>query len=326
MIDHAHRIEQWDRYWAYGNLHSFSQVHPGNYRGAIAALWQDVFAHLPDDSRVIDIATGNGAIPLLALDAAERAGRHLRISAFDLATIDPFSQIEDEATRERLRAVDFHPRVPAEQLPLADAVADLACSQFGIEYSDLDRSIAELGRVVRPGGGVALVTHHRGSIFLAHFEEEATQIDFVMNELKLYLKTRNLLRAMADAGGVGARTPKVVKKRKAVDEALKRVQQAAQRTSHPDMLVGPARYVREILEATPRTAPSQLLQWLDEARERVLAQDQRMRDMHAAARTDEDIRHLRGLLETVGFTDVATEPLRQSDGSILGWCVTARRS
>lgn len=39
-------IEQWDRYWAYGGLHSFSQVTDGNYQGAIAEFWRARFGDL----------------------------------------------------------------------------------------------------------------------------------------------------------------------------------------------------------------------------------------------------------------------------------------
>lgn len=325
----APAIDQWDRYWRYGSLHSFSQVAGGNYDGAIARFWEDQFSALQDGSRLVDIATGNGALPLLALETGERAGRAFHLAGVDLANIDPPATVTDPALAGRLQEIEFHPRTPAEALPFDDASVDLACSQFGLEYSDLPLSVGEIARILRAGGRLAAVIHHAESVLLQATDQEVAQIDYVLDELRLYLKTRNLLRAMVDArvapGAATERHPKVVRKYQAVQKALEDVRHAAEGSANPRMLVGPARYVREILAATATTPARELLRWLEEARARVMANRQRLLDMREAARSPEGMHALEGILRDAGLAGIEYAPLYEDGRRLLGWRLTASR-
>jgi SAM-dependent methyltransferase len=49
-------------------------------------------------------------------------------------------------------------RAPAEELPLATGTADLVLGAFFLHFTDRQRALAEMARVVRPGGRVALST------------------------------------------------------------------------------------------------------------------------------------------------------------------------
>ena len=323
--------DPWDRYWAYGNLHSFSQVTQGNYGGAIAGFWQERFETLPDDARIVDVATGNGAVALLALDTATATGRTFTVHGTDLAAIDPVTQVADAPIRERLAPIHFHPRTPAEALPFDDATIDLVCSQFGLEYSDTARSIPELARVLRAGGQAALILHHGDSSFVRSAREEASGIDYVVEEARVYLKTRNFLRALAEtrsprSAAGRALPPKAAKKRRAVDEAVTAVQKAARDRADPRELLGPLNYVQEVLAMTGKVGPNEALGWLEEARQRVVAMRRRLADMQAAACTEEDIAVLKRRLEAAGFDAIRTAILEDENAAITGWSVQATRS
>jgi ubiquinone/menaquinone biosynthesis C-methylase UbiE len=112
-----------------------------------------VAAAVPRDGTVLDVPSGGA--PLLPRLA--RAGFAGRVVAVDLA----------EAMLERARARAA--RVPgialeavradAQALPLADASVDAAVSLNGVHCLPDPRAfVAELGRVVRPGGAALLVT------------------------------------------------------------------------------------------------------------------------------------------------------------------------
>jgi glycogen(starch) synthase len=74
-----------------------------------------------------------------------------------------------ETTRRRLAAFGLEGRVlqaDAENLPFEDDSFDLVFSWGVIHHtSDMDRALAELVRVCRPGGQVVLMVYHRRSLF-----------------------------------------------------------------------------------------------------------------------------------------------------------------
>jgi ubiquinone/menaquinone biosynthesis C-methylase UbiE len=326
-LDAAARIEPWDRYWAYGYLHSCSGCHAGNYRGAIAAHWHERFAALPANSRIGDIAAGNGALALLALDTAEAQGLDFIVEAADLAAIDPPAAADDADQHRRLERIRFHPRTPAEALPWADGALDCAVSQFGLEYSDLDRSLAEVARVLTSAGRFHAVMHHTGSVMLAGAGDEIARIDRVVEDERLYLKMRNYLRALREIGRARAgQHRKVAKKRRAVDAALERIDQAAWDSADAAAAAAPARYVRELLAASERERPQTLLDWLEEALSRVQANRARLEDMRAAAVAPAGVPALVERLRGAGLSAVEVDALAQDDGSVLGWRVDARRA
>lgn len=322
--------DPWDRYWEYGNLHSFSQVTRGNYAGRIADFWHERFSVLADGACVVDIATGNGAVALLAVDSAMAGGRGFEIHGTDLAAIDPANRVGDDDLRERLARIRFHPRTPAEALPFDDATVDLVCSQFGLEYSDTSRSIPEIARILRAGGRAALILHHRDSAVVGAAREEAQGLDYVLDEARVYLKTRNFLRALADTRAPrrtsdGTLPPKVAKKRRAVDQAIESVQAEARGKSNPRILLGPLNYVQEVLAMTREIRASEALGWLEEARRRVVAMRQRLADMQAAACTEGDIAAIAEQLDAAGFEAIQTAVFDDENGAVTGWRADATR-
>lgn len=328
MTSERRHIEQWDRYWSYGNIHSFSQVSEGNYRGAIADFWRNRLERLPGNGRFLDVATGNGAVALLALETGDRRAGDLEVHGVDLADIAPGSRVSDPELAESLGRIHFRGRTAAESLPYDDASFDLVGSQFGVEYSDLSRSTPEIGRVLKAGGRFSAIMHHHDSVLLRSTREELAQLDFVLHEVKLYLRARNLLRELADGGrGAGDRggkpNPKLEKKRRALGDAMERIRQAAEASTSPNMLLGPARYVHEIFGALERMPAKELLGWLDEARSRVTANRQRLLDMTRAARRESDLDELQERLTKAGFGAVEVVPFYQDDGALLGWRVDA---
>jgi len=185
--------------------------------------------------------------------------------------------------------------------------------------------------VLRAGGQAALILHHGDSSFVRSAREEASGIDYVVEEARVYLKTRNFLRALAEtrsprSAAGGALPPKAAKKRRAVDEAVTAVQKAARDRADPRELLGPLNYVQEVLAMTGKVGPNEALGWLEEARQRVVAMRRRLADMQAAACTEEDIAVLKRRLEAAGFDAIRTAILEDENAAITGWSVQATRS
>jgi len=326
MMSTREALEQWDRYWAYGNLHSFSQVRATNYDGVLAEFWGARFRDLAPGSHILDIATGNGAIALLALQECDSRDMAVEVSGVDLADIKPAASVQDEALQNQLRRIRFHPRTGAEALPFAGGTIDLVCSQFGIEYSDLTATVNEIARVLRAGGRLALVLHHRESSLLQAAQREIEQLQYVMDREKVYLRARNVLRAMEGCSPhARAAAPKVRRKLQALNDAMRRVEKLAGSETSSRMLVGPLRYIREIFGALDRTSPGELLGWLSEAQARVAANRQRLADMVAAALDESQIQALAASLEKRGVKIGEVGPLRERDRTIIAWSLEGTR-
>src|SRR5215216_7876685 len=98
--------------------------------------------------RALDVACGTGD---LAVELARRVGPSGTVVGSD------FSEAMLERARAKSAAVRWE-WANALQLPYADGEFDAATVGFGARnFSDLDRGLAEMARVVRPGGRVVVL-------------------------------------------------------------------------------------------------------------------------------------------------------------------------
>jgi len=185
----------WSRYWAHGASHSCGGSYGNRYEGALAAFWRAAFAALAPQARLLDIATGNGPLPRLLLDA-DPAGAS-SCDAIDLAQLAP-DWVAELAPAQRAR-VRFHGQQPAETLPFADGRFDLVMSQYGLEYTDLARSVPELLRVLKPGGQVRLVVHHKDARPVLLAAAELEHMGWLAGPDGLLATVEALLPALAQA-------------------------------------------------------------------------------------------------------------------------------
>ncbi|MDQ4053764.1 MAG: class I SAM-dependent methyltransferase [Actinomycetota bacterium] len=124
----------------------------GLYADPLAVKFAD-FAGVEGGQRAVDVGCGPGALTAELVD---------RLSPAGVAAIDPSAPFV-AAAAERFPDVDVR-QGSAEQLPYADDGFDLALAQLVVHFmKDPVAGLAEMGRVVRPGGTVAAcVWDHAG--------------------------------------------------------------------------------------------------------------------------------------------------------------------
>lgn len=133
----AFEHEGWERAFA-GYAKWFGNLTPGAVPPLLDA------AAVGEGRRVLDIATGPGYV---AGAAAERGGR--------VTAIDFSAEMIREAKR-RLPHIDFR-KADVEELPFPEASFDAVVANFGLlHFARPERALAEMARVLRPGGRVAL--------------------------------------------------------------------------------------------------------------------------------------------------------------------------
>jgi SAM-dependent methyltransferase len=107
------------------------------------ALLRGCLALLPGARRVLDLAAGNGWL------ARRLAGGH-RVTALDVDATDTGLGALDDPRVGRVRA-------DLEALPLAAASFDVVIAAAALHYAvELPRALAEIARVLRPGGAFLL--------------------------------------------------------------------------------------------------------------------------------------------------------------------------
>lgn len=217
----------WERYWHFDRIAScFDGAGASNYDESIGAGWRDFFCALPMGARIIDLCTGNGAAALIAAETGRRENKAFEIVAVDQAKIDPPSYVTRHA--EDFAAIHFEGSTSVEALPFSDARFDAAISQYGIEYSDLARSIPELARIVAPGGVARLVVHAADGVVAAGSRAVIAEADLLLDRIDLPGSARRCFEAVSAV----ERTPGAsADARRRADESFADFQTALMRTA-----------------------------------------------------------------------------------------------
>ena len=123
----------------------------GEYRRGRPGYPADAIDYLAERLRlgpgrtVVDLAAGTGALTRPLLDIG-----------CEVIAVEPVGEMRAELPAEA-RTVDG----TAERIPLADGVADAVTVAQAFHWFDGDAALAEIERVLRPGGGLALIWNKR---------------------------------------------------------------------------------------------------------------------------------------------------------------------
>lgn len=321
------RRKSWSHFWQQGQLHSLASSMPDNYQGAIANFWQRELESLTTEHAILDIGTGNGALPAMIFQIHQE--NMPEIDAIDLAEIAPaWTQELPEKIARRLR---FHGNTQAESLPFPNASFDLCISQYGFEYTHLDTSSQELARVLKPGCRLSLVLHHADSHLVTVAREELRHNSWLRSDASPLIKASQVLPylQMASQGRVAelAQSPSANTARSNLNQAMQALSAIAAQSAYPDLLHESAEFIAQALGSTGNgiiTAEhaNQRLQHYQQALEQAALRHQ---ELCSCAMDDKGIVHMQNLLTQHGIKDIDIAILKENN-YLLGWTLTARKS
>ncbi len=174
----------WDRYWQYDRLAScMDGGNRSTYDDRMARAWRDFFQELPNQARILDLCTGNGAIAVLASESSRLESKQFQITGIDFADVDPKRFVTKHV--EDLRQIEFIAKVNAESLPFLAASQDAVVSQYGIEYTDIERSFSEAVRVLAPRGRLRFGMHAAEGSIVASTHLAIADANFLLEEIDL---------------------------------------------------------------------------------------------------------------------------------------------
>ena len=305
--------KEWAAYWQKGTITTFHGRFAGNYDGAVREYWQGLFSALPAGAAVVDLATGNGALALLAQEHSARQGLSLEVTGIDYAAIDPARQFADKGFVRHLRAIDFRAGVRLEDTRLKAAAFDLAISQFGFEYGEPEPSAREVARILKPrNAAFAAMLHHAESAIIRQAKDGLVQIAACVKS-GLTGAVRDIhkhLDRLAKRNEDPQHDNRAVEMRANINEILASLQQEGAQHQDPNQLVF---YVENTMATfNPRlTAGKPLagkLAMLETVTTETDAYRQRMRDLISAALTDDEITAMKRRFEPLGLTPTEDRP------------------
>ena len=289
----------------------------------IVRQWVDCFGRMGAQGRMLDIATGNGLLPLLFHQRRTDG----ECDGIDVADISPawLKSLPDAAQR-RIR---LHAKVSAESMPFPAGTFDLVVSQYGLEYSDLSRSIPELVRVLAPGGEVRLLMHHSESRPAQLAREERGHIQWLRSESSWFDAAQDMLLPMSLLGQAGGlqrlnADAGLAAVRSRFDQEVVLIRSRASDSACPDLLNDVQAWMANVFKAAAqRGLGAARAEWVA-VRGVIDEIDCRLADMLDHALSESELKALLVSLQQLG---VAAEfESAQEQGFLMGWLVSGTRN
>ena len=291
-------LNPWSLYWQGGHIDSCIASTGSEDRALITALWQALANELPASARILDLATGNGAVPLDLLSANST----LEITGVDLAEIAPEKLLESEP---RLARVSFQGGIDVCELPFDNDGFDAVTSQFGIEYAPLELALAEAARVLKPGGKLLFLLHHAESAVVKPAAELVAEIDTLFRDTGLLDVFNQYL-----GGDVGLASLEMAG-RSYMGESHTRTQHIS-----GQIMAGINQVIIDL-----QTQPQRARLLAESMQSRLAAERSRLGQLQAAALSPDRASEIVGQLETLGLGGVEIDTLVApgEPPALIGW-------
>jgi len=157
-LDKANALA-WSNYWETGFESTFTGHKESDFFIDLNQQWQETFKSLTNGSTVVDLGAGNGALTAKILKTSEEMNMGLIAIAVDYAAVDKLSKLfAGEHHNLTVKA-----NTAIENTELENESVDLCVSQFGFEYANHTKASTEVARILKPGGKLCAIVHHRQS-------------------------------------------------------------------------------------------------------------------------------------------------------------------
>lgn len=274
------------------------------YKGAMLEHWLRIFRQLPTGQALecLDIGTGNLPIPKILLAVP---GLELSLHAIDTARINPLQ-------------IPPTPKLKFRQASIEDTgygarQFDLVTGCYALEYAHAARAVAELMRIMKPGGSAQFVMHHPESASVIAARQALSEDVPIIVQSGIFEATQAFVEAPSETRRT--QVLKIVTERLNLEEHRKYWR------------------VGQLLSYVERSLAEPDVTRFGRWQERFMLDQQRMQALLDAVYDDKDA--LSGLFTDAGFMIDTIGVLCESEspgqnahaeaGEILGWTVALTR-
>jgi ubiquinone/menaquinone biosynthesis C-methylase UbiE len=306
-------MNPWSIFWQQGHSTTFGDYFKQGYTGAVADWWQSILSGLPANPVVMEVGCGNCSL----LPAMVKSGVKGRYIGVDLATVR-LSPVSEQGLSESGIEVTLHSETPAEKVPEPDASIALIASVFGIEYSNLDQSLPEVLRLLKPEGQFCALLHHDDSVVTSMSRRAISEfnnddLDGVIDALNTISSERDKTPSMAELGS----NPRAEEGRTLINRmADKYLIDTDLKTANATMF----EFMNDALKFFKMMgAPSQdRRHFISSLEKEHKASHERFQQMVSVAFNDNSIENLQAKLDELGFTKIEASVIYSKD-DVLAW-------
>jgi ubiquinone/menaquinone biosynthesis C-methylase UbiE len=304
-------LQHWEAYYRTGALATCPTAPEGGYDQEVREAWVEFFTDLPEAARVLDIGTGNGVVPLIALETATALGRRYEIHGTDLARIDPKRNLRDG--QQRLAGIEFHAGIATERLPFESRSFDAVSGHYALEYMQIDAALAEIFRVLKPSGRARFILHHADSLLVLNARQSLRQADLVLQDTRIYRLLRRFIEAERKS------PPAARRAREDLNAAALKLQQGLDQLSSALVVSVTLDAVQKLLAARARMSPHALERAIDSAEAELRASVHRLQDLVARTQDEDGIAAIEAAAVAAGFRVLERVPQMHAVGNLVGW-------
>lgn len=296
----------WNEYWQSGLSTSCVSNGQDGYPPSIEKFWHNFFRILRDGNRIVDLCSGGGGVPKLILDNTVDKDLQLEINLTDLAVIQ--NRLD---AREGI-SLNYISECNCENLPFDDGVFDIVTSSFGIEYSDLDKTIKEINRVLTNGGYLSAVIHTYDSEIVKNSNKQMQQGFEILNESPFFELFKKIYQV---------KNKSKVFQRSAEQKLLNCLDEIKTKILHDESLS----VYRLILKSAhdifvfgQTNKPSLCVEYINKMQKALDHNYQRMKNLSEVVLSSQDIDNLINQLKNNGFIVNFDKKIVNDDNKVLG--------
>jgi ubiquinone/menaquinone biosynthesis C-methylase UbiE len=270
---------------------------------------------------VLDAATGNGAIALLAAKTSVAERNDLRISAVDYANINPIEKANKKELKQLCSHIKFFPNTPIENLPFPDSTFDLITSQYGFEYAEKSAASKEIARTLKTGGSWVAICHFENSKIHKYCIEDSSAYKKAILVLKLDQTIHALLKQLGDIDSFNQAQIKL--KSEPVQTLLNALRFGLSdlEKSYPQAAATQYlnRSMRQFFECYLLTSKTQKIESAKNLSRELYAAMGRVDHQISATLSDLHIKNYEEVFLSVGLQKIISEAFLDDNGETLGW-------
>lgn len=203
----------WSKYWQQGSLTSLPQDFKENYDGEIYQYWYQFASKIPNNTVLVDICTGNGAVAFIIAEVAVKLNKSIKIMAVDAAKIDIKSVLNKYPKyQEYINHIEFISSCLIENLEdQIDIPVDYFISQYGIEYCDMEQIAQVLTNLLSAHGEINFISHTPNSDILKYMGQEEKEYQ-MMEDLGLFMVFKDFDKGKSKVNEFKSRISTIYKK------------------------------------------------------------------------------------------------------------------